>query len=147
MRVLIASVLVCMLFPPASVGADRYFVAGGAALDYYGTKSGYAWVSTGVRVTGNGYAWSSTDLSRDSASVRAGYGRLLARSGRLLLIGVLDGGPAVSSSDWGAAFSGGFVLGWNLHRNLYLGAGMRIVKSTIAGGVQPVAGIGFGVGF
>lgn len=147
LRVLSLALLV-LIGPVFAAGdGDGYLVSGGLAFDYYRGALTYAWVSTAVRVTGNDYVWTSVDMSRNEASLRPGYGRLLARSGRLVLVGVLDAGPAVARGEWGAAFGGGFMLGWSVYRGVYAGAGMRVVKSTVSGGVQPIFGMGVGKSF
>lgn len=149
MRFVLIALLVFALAAPAAAQTEpepTYWIASGAGFNRFADPQTHGWLSLGVRVSGGYYSFSTVDMTSRVATMRTGVARLLSREGRLTLIGLVDAGVAGGGEEFGAAFSGGAIVAYDLGRLLratgvHVTAGVRLAKTTL-NELQPALSFG-----
>jgi hypothetical protein len=140
--------------PPVVQTLPSNWIGLGAGYNTYARPQVNGWMSYGSLLTekaGGIYSFTTEDITSAhthpftvQTSIRTGFATIVKRIGPIYILGLLDGGAAMSSVSFGGAFSGGGISMVKLgHSNWTLAIGARVLK--VSNGVsQTIYEIGLG---
>jgi hypothetical protein len=141
----VAAAVVATAQSNVSSADPAYWIGAGASYSHYASPPLAAgWLSAAVKVADKTYWPTTLDLMSTTADMRTGVARVLARSGRWVLLAHANG--ALTSAGLGG-FSSGAMLIYNLGGRWSDYSLMGVIPVVASTPIKPVVEIGIGRSF
>lgn len=152
MKKFLVKVALILGFAVSAFAQDpKYFVGAGMGFNNYDKPQSTGFMTFAVNVAPGQYTTTTMELTGKTSSVRAGYERVLAKSGNVTLLAKGDAGVTTSAGNVGGSYSGGGTLlydcsKWTKTPGTYFIGSVSATKSSLEN-VKPTFYFGFGKSF